>query len=211
MSQPYHRSVFINAPFDQTHWDLFHAMVFTVLDCGFSPRCAVETDDGSQVRIEKLFGIIEECRLGIHDISYTALDPATGLPRFNMPLELGIFLAAKRFGNPRQRRKNCLVLDGEPYRYQKFISDIAGQDIRSHQRQPRQAVQLVRNWLRSAERDAVHPAVIPSDEVIWLRYESFRENMEPFCRTLGLRGDNLIFNDFIYVAAAYLRALAESI
>ena len=208
MLQRYNRGVFINAPFDHTHWDLFHAMVFTVLDCGFDPRCALETDDGSQVRIEKLFGIIEECRLGIHDISYTALDPATGLPRFNMPLELGIFLAAKRFGSPRQRRKNCLVLDGEPYRYQKFISDIAGQDIRSHDREPRQAVQLVRNWLRNAERGAVKPATISSEDVIWSRYESFRRNLEPFSRSLGLRGDNLIFNDFIYVAAAYLREFA---
>ena len=203
MSSPYHRSVFINAPFDQSHWDLFHAMVFTVLDCGFNPRCALEVDDGSQVRIEKLFGIIEECRLGIHDISYTALDPATKLPRFNMPLELGIFLAAKRFGGVRQRQKNCLILDSDPYRFQKFISDIAGQDIRSHQRAPRQTVQLVRNWLRSAEREKV----IPSDDVIWAHYESFRRDLKPFSRSLNLRSDNLIFNDFTYVAAEYLRTV----
>ena len=206
MPQRYHRSVFINAPFDDTHWDLFHAMVFTVMDCGFDPRCALETDDGSQVRIDKLFSIIEQCRLGIHDISYTALDPATRLPRFNMPLELGIFLAAKRFGNPRQRRKNCLVLDGEAYRYQKFISDIAGQDIRSHQRQPRVVVQLVRNWLRNAEREKV----IPSDEVIWSRYEIFRRDLEPICRKLGLRRDNLIFNDFVHAAEDYIRASVAS-
>ena len=204
MSAAYHRSVFINAPFDHSHWDLFHAMVFTVMDCGFEPRCALESDDGSQVRIEKLFGIVEQCRLGIHDISYTALDPARALPRFNMPLELGIFLAAKRFGGPQQRRKNCIILDSEPYRFQKFISDIAGQDIRSHQRQPRQIIQLVRNWLRSAEREKV----VPSDEAIWSHYESFRRDLEPTCKNLGLRADNLIFNDFIYAAADYLRTLA---
>ena len=204
MSAAYHRSVFINAPFDHSHWDLFHAMVFTVMDCGFEPRCALESDDGSQVRIEKLFGIVEQCRLGIHDISYTALDPATALPRFNMPLELGIFLAAKRFGGPQQRLKNCIILDSEPYRFQKFISDIAGQDIRSHQRQPRLIIQLVRNWLRSAEREKV----VPSDEAIWAHYESFRRDLEPTCKNLGLRADNLIFNDFIYAASDYLRTLA---
>ena len=204
MPATYHRSVFINAPFDHTHWDLFHAMVFAVMDCGFEPRCALESDDGSQVRIEKLFGIVEQCRLGIHDISYTALDPATTLPRFNMPLELGIFLAAKRFGGPQQRRKNCIILDSEPYRFQKFISDIAGQDIRSHQRQPRLIIQLVRNWLRSAEREKV----VPSDEAIWSHYESFRRDLEPTCKNLGLRADNLIFNDFIYAASDYLRTLA---
>ena len=121
-----------------------------------------------------------------------------------MPLELGIFLAAKRFGGPQQRLKNCIILDSEPYRFQKFISDIAGQDIRSHQRQPRLIIQLVRNWLRSAEREKV----VPSDEAIWSHYESFRRDLEPTCRNLGLRADNLIFNDFIYAASDYLRTLA---
>jgi hypothetical protein len=202
MPQPYIRGVFINAPFDQTHWDLFHAMVFTVMDCGFSPRCALEAGDGSQVRIEKLFCIIEDCRLGIHDISYTALDPVTGLPRFNMPLELGLFLAAKRFGGSRQRRKNCLVLDAEPYRYQKFISDIAGQDIRSHQGRPRVVVQLVRNWLRNADREKT----MPSDEIIWSRYESFRRDLPLISRKLRLREGNMIFNDFVYAVADYIQA-----
>ncbi len=206
MPAKYHRSVFINAPFDHTHWDLFHAMVFTVMDCGFEPRCALESDDGSQVRIEKLFGIVEQCRLGIHDISYTALDPATALPRFNMPLELGIFLAAKHYGNPRQRLKNCLILDSEPYRYQKFISDISGQDIRPHQRQPRLIIQLVRNWLRSADKKIA----VPSDAAIWLHYESFRRDLEPTCRRLGLQADNLIFNDFIFAAGDYLRTIAAT-
>ncbi len=49
------------------------------------------------------------------------------LPRFNMPLELGIFLGAKRFGSQKQKQKNGLILDREKYRYQSFCSDIAGQ------------------------------------------------------------------------------------
>ena len=75
---------------------------------------------------------MEECRFGIHDLSRTQLDRRSRLPRFNMPLELGMFLAAKRFGVELQRRKNALILDRDRYRYQKFISDIAGQDIRAH-------------------------------------------------------------------------------
>ena len=49
-----------------------------------------------------------------------------------MPLELGLFLGAKRFGGTDQRSKKALVLDREPYRYQTFISDIAGKDIHAH-------------------------------------------------------------------------------
>jgi hypothetical protein len=50
-------------------------------------RCAQEADDGGQVRVDKLYNIIAECRFGIHDLSRTTLDSEYRLPRFNMPLE----------------------------------------------------------------------------------------------------------------------------
>lgn len=84
----YSNNVFINCPFDGDYDEIFKAMVFTVFDCGFIPRCAMEYDDGSQVRIEKIYRLISECKFGIHDISRTELDDGNGLPRFNMPLEL---------------------------------------------------------------------------------------------------------------------------
>lgn len=128
--------VFINCPFDDRYQELFRAIVFAVVDCGFSPRCALERSDSGETRIDKLFRIISECRYGIHDISATELDPVNRLPRFNMPLELGIFLGATRYGTTKQRRKSCLILDREQYRYQKFCSDIAGQDPKTHEGEP---------------------------------------------------------------------------
>src|ERR1700730_16479396 len=93
----YYKGVFINCPFDAQYKPLFEAIVFAVSDCGLWPRCALELDDASEVRIEKIFKIIAECRYGVHDISRTEVTSASGWPRFNMPLELGMFLAAKRF------------------------------------------------------------------------------------------------------------------
>jgi hypothetical protein len=52
-------------------------------------------------------------------------------------LELGLFLGAKRFGDEEQRRKRALVLDVERYRYQRFISDLAGVDVTPHEARPR--------------------------------------------------------------------------
>jgi hypothetical protein len=118
----YEQSVFVNVPFDNRYVKLFHALVFAVHDCGFVCRCALESDDGSDVRFDKLVTIIRSCRYGIHDISRTTLDGANRLPRFNMPLELGLFLGAKRFGSAEQQRKTCLILERDPYRYQKFCS-----------------------------------------------------------------------------------------
>jgi len=144
--------VFINCPLDAQYKPIFEAIVFAVLDCGLDPSCALEIDDASEVRIDKIFNIIAECKYGIHDISRTEAAPATGLPRFNMPLELGMFLAAKRFGVGKQKRKVCLILDSTPYRYQQFISDIAGQDIQIHNNSVGEAITAVRNWLRNATR-----------------------------------------------------------
>ena len=101
----YNDNVFINCPFDDEYKSLFNAIVFAIHDCSFIARSAQETEDGSQVRIDKIYTIIAECRYGIHDLSRTELDEKTCLPRFNMPLELGVFLGAKRYGEKDQQRK----------------------------------------------------------------------------------------------------------
>jgi hypothetical protein len=106
--------------------------------------------DSGQVRIEQIFQLIEGCRFGIHDISRTELDPGSNLPRFNTPLELGIFLGALRFGSGVHRRKTSLIVDRERYRYQRFISDISGQDTAAHNNDPRRLIAIVRDWLSTA-------------------------------------------------------------
>src|SRR5216684_1644429 len=114
-AQSYDYSVFINCPFDDGYRPLFEALVFAVHDCGYIARCSREVDDASEVRIEKIAKIISACKFGIHDICRTELDAHTGLPRFNMPLELGMFLGAKRFGRAKQKQKTCLILDIDQY------------------------------------------------------------------------------------------------
>jgi hypothetical protein len=84
--------VFINCPFDDDYRALFRAIIFAVIACGFRARCALEISDAATARIEKIYKIISECGYGVHDISRTELDEVNQLPRFNMPLELGIFL-----------------------------------------------------------------------------------------------------------------------
>ena len=144
----YASSVFINCPFDDMYAPILDVLVFAIFDCGLEPRYAMELDDSAQIRIDKIFNIINECKFSIHDISRTELDLDTDLPRFNMPLELGMFLGARRFGGKRHGEKSCLIMDTERFRYQAFISDISGQDIKAHQNEPKHAVGLVRGWLR---------------------------------------------------------------
>jgi hypothetical protein len=159
-------------------------------------------DDSGQIRIEKIFNIIAECRFGIHDLSRTEMDAATRLPRFNMPLELGIFLGARRYGTAPQKQKITLILDTQRYRYQAFISDIAGQDIRAHDGDPAAAISLVRNWLRSSS----DRSDIPGGMVIGRRYERFCHQRRALRKRLRLsEDDQLTFNDYTTLVAEWLK------
>lgn len=108
-----YRDIFINCPFTDDYSNFFKAAVFTVIRSGYRPRCALEADDGTDNRFEKICRIIEVCRLGIHDLSKTELDTKSRLPRFNMPLELGVFLAAKRFGSATAEAHDSRVPGGK--------------------------------------------------------------------------------------------------
>lgn len=202
----YDYKVFLNCPFDEDYRHLFEALVFAIYDCGYVARSALEVDDASEVRIAKIKRIIGECRLGIHDISRTELDATTGLPRFNMPLELGIFLGAKDFGRAEQRRKSCLILDTERYRYQKFISDLAGQDIAAHGDDVTKAIRIARDWLSNATPKSVKT---PGGSVISSRYEIFRAELPAMCTKLHLRVDELTFNNYVVEVEQWLNLNAQ--
>lgn len=197
----YYDNVFINCPFDLVYKPLFDAMIFAVHDCGFVARCALEEGDASQVRIDIIYNIIEDCRYGIHDISRTELDEIFQLPRFNMPLELGIFLGAKRFGVEDQRSKKCLVMDREPYRYQKFISDIAGQDIVDHKNSQEEVVKIIRNWLLMVS----DRKTIPGGSIIWKHYQEFLDDKPQVAHECRYHVEDLEnFNNYTNVVAEWL-------
>ena len=202
----YENAVFVNCPFDDSYRELFEALVFAIHDCGYVAHCALELEDGSEVRIDKISQIILECRLGIHDISRTEPDPDTGLPRFNMPFELGLFVGAKRYGRGDQKRKNCLILDIDRYRYQKFISDIAGQDISAHRGDPSRAIRLVRNWLSNIKPEIFR---LPAGSVIATRFQHFRDELPASCARLSLRPHELTFNDYVVQVEQWLKLNAH--
>lgn len=190
---PYNRHVFLNVPFDNRYRKLFYALVFAVHECGLIARCALEQDNGGQIRLDKLYQIIRSSRFGIHDLSRTTLDSGHRLPRFNMPLELGIFLGAREYGDGPQRRKSCLILDRDRFRYQIFCSDIAGQDIRDHGNDIGRALTAVRNWLQANLPAGTR---IPSSSRMIDRFIEFRRQLPYVCEVQHLRPSQLTFLDY---------------
>jgi hypothetical protein len=197
----YDNSVFLNCPFDPPYRPLFEAVTFAVYDCGFFPRCALEVDDGSQVRIEKINGIIRSCRLAVHDISRTQLDAVTRLPRFNMPFEFGIFVGAKTFGTKEQRRKACIVFDRERYRFQAFLSDVAGQDIRGHDRSVPVAIHHLRDFLST---HCARNVLLPGGDALFSRYRMFRRALPESCRRERLDPGRLTFRDLTVLIVGWI-------
>lgn len=200
----YDYNVFVNCPFDRRYRKLFRAIVFSIIDCGFIPRCALEITDSSVERSTKLFDLIRDCRLGIHDISRTQLDSDNRLPRFNMPLELGMFLGAKRFGSAVQKKKNCLIMDTEMYRYQKFISDIAGKDIKAYGNDVSRVIKIVRDWLGSYSN-----VLIPGAKKMQEKYSDFLDQLPRQCKDLHLLPTDLTFVDYKLLAEAWLEKYDE--
>jgi hypothetical protein len=193
--------VFINCPFDPAYRPILNAILFAVIDLGFVARCALEEEDTGDFRLSKIERIIEECRYGINDLSAVSLDVATGLPRFNMPLELGLFFGCKRFGPPNQSKKRTLVLDNDPYRYRQFISDISGQDISAHGGDPERAIRAVRDWLQAASK---RRGLAGGGEILE-RYRRFQDELPSICAEAGLEPDRLTFIDLSTLIADWLR------
>jgi hypothetical protein len=202
----YTTNVFINCPFDVEFESLFHAIVFAVIQCGYTVRCALEADDTGATRIDRIYRLIDECRFGIHDISRIEHDTVNNLPRFNMPFELGLFLGARRFGAKLQRDKQCLVLEAERYRYQKYLSDIAGQDIRQHDSDPAKAVGAVRDWLAASRSTSAQP--LPGATAIMRHYLEFQANLPAMLRAADLEPAELGFFDRANLMAQFLETRA---
>lgn len=197
----YDTNVFINCPFDSRFRPLFDAIVFAIHDAGFRSRSSLERSSATEVRISKILRIIGECRYGVHDISRTQLGSKTKLPRFNMPLELGLFLGSHHFGDHIQNQKCCLILDSKPNRWNVFISDIGGQDVFCHEGSSTGAIREVRNWLRTeTKRDT-----IPGHEIMCERFELFQNELPRICKLVQLNPKTLIYDDYVWVVNEWLK------
>lgn len=182
--------VFVNCPFDPAYQKIFDAIVFAVAACGYRVRSALEVEDSGELRLTKIIRLIEQSKLSIHDISRVSLDKKTGLPRFNMPIELGIALGMKHLGRKALRQHKLLVLDTERFRYRNSASDLAGVDIREHGGQPQAAIGAVRGFL------ANHASgFLATDDVIQALYGTFEQQLPAMAKAANQSVAKLSFGD----------------
>jgi hypothetical protein len=81
-------SVFLNIPYDSLFEDLYVSYIVGLTQLGLDVTVTLAYPN--QDCIEKIIELIETSNFSIHDLS--RIEASHGIPRFDMPLELGIAL-----------------------------------------------------------------------------------------------------------------------
>ena len=119
------KGVFLNVPYDEEFSGLYIAYIVGLCQLDLVPRLASEIPGGGR-RLDRIFKLIQSCRYSIHDLSRVEMSVApTAVPRFNMPLELGMTIT---WTNLYPSRHTWFVWESQPYRLQRSASDLNGTD-----------------------------------------------------------------------------------
>jgi hypothetical protein len=121
-------AVFLNVPYDEEFHSLYLAYIVGLFQLGLVPHLASEIPGGGR-RLDKIYELINSCRYSIHDLSRVELSSSSSMPRFNMPLELGMTITWQIL-NPDQH--TWFVCESERYRLQRSASDLNGTDAYIH-------------------------------------------------------------------------------
>jgi hypothetical protein len=194
----FNQNVFVNCPFDDDYRMMVRPLVFTLLFLDFEPKISFTSSSG-EIRVSNIKGLIRSSKYGIHDISRSKPMRNGDLPRFNMPFELGLDAGCCEYGGKKMKEKKMLVLDTERYHYQKVLSDISGQDIASHNDDPRKLIGVVRKWLAAQDLTAD----IPGATKIWNAYNQFSADLIDGLMAKGFTADEVMEMDvFEYIKYA---------
>ncbi|OQK16251.1 hypothetical protein AU255_14240 [Methyloprofundus sedimenti] len=167
--EEFEKNIFVNCPFDDDFRQLLISIVFTIKYFNYMPKLALESANSGESRIDKIVNLIEESKLGIHDLSRIVSTSENEHYRMNMPFELGVDYGCQKFKGGIWKKKKILILEKERYRYQKALSDLSGSDIKNHDDEPIKIITAVRDWLVTEE---LHAGA--SGRKVWYKFNDFQ-------------------------------------
>jgi hypothetical protein len=143
-------TAFINLAYVTSNEELYLGLLASVAGFGLTPVAALH-DPGSDPQLSRIYRLIEESSISLHDLSYVSLDPPSPrTPRFNMPFELGLAVAIALSAN---RRHQWFLLDKVAHRAAKSLSDISGVNVQIHDGRAASVLKAVSNALaRQSQR-----------------------------------------------------------
>jgi hypothetical protein len=148
-------SVFLNIPYDKEFEDLYVAYIVGLTQLGLRVNATLAV--ANQGRLENIIGLIAKSDSSIHDLSRIELSKR--IPRFNMPVELGLALYRSHATKGRHR---VYVFESKPYRTQKSTSDINGIDPQIHHGTAKGVMAGLRNIFRQPGDVTTVPEMLSS-------------------------------------------------
>jgi hypothetical protein len=183
------QSVFLNIPYDDQFEELYLAYIVGLTQLGLKINATLAVPN--QGRLDRIIKLIEESDVSIHDLSRIEL--SDGIPRFNMPLELGLALYRSHTTNGRHR---VFVFEKKAYQMLQSTSDISGIDPQIHRGRPTGVMVGLRNVFHQPRRTTTVPEMLASYRAVKRRLPELRRN----AGSQSLFGAS-VFNDLLVVAA----------
>jgi hypothetical protein len=193
---PRHRrilSVFLNIPYDHEFEDLYLAYIVGLTQLGVRVNATFAV--ANQGRLEAIIRLIERSNCSIHDLSRVEL--SKGIPRFNMPVELGLALYRSHVTKGRHR---TYIFESKPYRMQRSTSDINGIDPQIHHGSARGIMAGLRNIFRQPRNVTTVPEML-------ITYRAVRKKLPELKLNAGGKS---MFQASMFQDLVALAALVES-
>jgi hypothetical protein len=183
------KTVFLNLPYDREFEGLFLAYVVGLSQLGLLPCLTFAVPN--QGRLDAIIDLLDTSEFSIHDLS--RIETTNGIPRFNMPLELGLALHQRRVTKGRHQ---VFIFESKPFRTLQSTSDVNGIDPFIHHGQPKEVMTQLRNIFRK-----------PGDTItvpdMFAVYRAVKRRLPELKRNAGGSSlfESAIFVDIINVAA----------
>lgn len=162
------QAVFLNLPYDSQFEDLYLAYVVGLTQLGVDINVTLAVPN--QGRLDRIINLIEDSDASIHDLSRIEL--SSGVPRFNMPLELGLALYRSHISRGRHR---VFVFEKKPHRMQQSTSDVSGIDPQIHNGTPKGVMAGLHNIFCQTDETTV-PEMLASYRAVKQKLPDLRRN-----------------------------------
>ncbi len=160
-------SVFLNIPYDTAFENLAYIVRLAQLGLQIKATLAVP----NQGRLSTIIRLIEESDFSVYDLS--RVEVSHGVPRFNMPVELGLALYRSHVTDGKHQ---VFIFDSKPYREQLSTSDVNGIDPQIHKGTPKGVMNGLRNIFRQSQDVTTVPEMLSSYRAVKRKLPELRQN-----------------------------------
>jgi hypothetical protein len=162
-------SVFLNIPYDAAFESLYLAYIVGLTQLGLHINAALAVRN--QGRLETIINLIERSDFSIHDLS--RIETSRGVPRFNMPVELGLALYRSHVANGKH---GVFIFESRRYRAQRSTSDVNSIDPQIHGGTPKGLMAGLRNLFRQPGDATTVPEMLASFRAVERKLPELRRN-----------------------------------